>query len=262
MKKHSVAFAAVILATGILLAACGSSSNQSTLAKVKSDGTIAFGTEGTYSPFSYHDPKTKKLTGYDVEVARAVAEKMGVKAEFVESTFDAIFAGLTSNRFDAVGNQVTVTPERQKLYSFSEPYTVSEGVIVVKADNSKITSLADLKGLTTAQSSTTTFAKIAKDAGAKVESVEGFPQEIALVKQGRVDAVINDKLAVLQYLASTGDTDVKIAGTAGEKTEQAFAFRKKDGALATAVNKALDELRADGTLAKISEKYFQEDVSN
>lgn len=261
MKKRSVVLVAAMLAVLTLLAACGGGSSQSTLDKVKAGGVIKIGTEGTYSPFSYHDKETNKLTGYDVEVARAVGKKMGVKVEFVESTFDAIFAGLTSDRFDAVGNQVTVTPERQKLYSFSEPYTVSEGVIVVKSDNTKVKSLADLKGLTSAQSTTTTFAKLAKDAGAKVQGVEAFPQAITLVKQGRVDAVINDKLAVLEYLASTKETEVKIVGTAGEETKQAFAFRKKDTALAKAFNKALDELRADGTLAKISEKYFQSDVS-
>lgn len=260
MKKRSLALAATVLAVLTLLAACGGS-DQSTLDKVKSEKVIKIGTEGTYSPFSYHDKTTNKLTGYDVEVSRAVGKKMGVKVEFVESTFDAIFAGLTSNRFDAVGNQVTVTPERQKLYAFSEPYTVSEGVIVVKADNTKVKSLADLKGLTSAQSTTTTFAKLAKDAGAKVQAVEAFPQAITLVKQGRVDAVINDKLAVLEYLASTKETEVKIVGTAGEKTEQAFAFRKKDTALSREFNKVLDELRADGTLAKISKKYFKEDVS-
>lgn len=260
MKKRSFAIAAAIVVSAAVLSACGGSSKP-TLDQIKSDGVIKFGTEGTYAPFSYHDEKTKNLTGYDVEVSRAVAQKLGVKAQFVESTFDSIFAGLTSNRFDAVGNQVTVTPERQKLYTFSAPYTVSTGVIVVKADNTKITSLADLKGLTTAQSATTTFAKLAKDAGANVQAVEGFAQEIALIKQGRVDAVINDKLAVLQYLATTGDKGVKIAGTAGEMTQQAFAFRKNDTALAAAVNKALDELRADGTLARISEKYFRADVS-
>lgn len=260
MKKRSLAFAVVILTMVSVLAACGGS-DKPTLDKVKSDGVIKIGTEGTYSPFSYHDKTTKKLTGYDVEVAKAVAKKMGVKAEFVESTFDSIFAGLTSDRFDVVGNQVTVTPEREKLYKFSEPYTVSEGVIVVKAGNNKVKSVGDLKGLTSAQSSTTTFAKLAKDAGAKIEPVEAFPLAIAQVKQGRVDVVINDKLAVLEYLASTKDTGVKIVAPIGEKTEQAFAFRNNDATLAKAFNKALDQLRADGTLAKISEKYFKADVS-
>ena len=261
MKKRSVAFAAVILVTVTLLTACSSDSSTSTLDKVKADGSITFGTEGTYPPFTYHDAKSHNLVGYDVEVATAIAKKIGLKAKFAETTFDSIFAGLTSKRFDAVANQVTINPERQKLYSFSDPYTVSGGVIVVKSDNTTIKSVADLKGLTTAQSATTTFAKTAEAAGAKLEAVEGFAQAITLVKQGRVDATINDSLAVLQYLKTTGDTDVKIAAQTGDTAKQAFAFRKGDTTLTAAFNKALAELQADGTIAKISDKYFGKDVS-
>lgn len=262
MKKRSVVLVAAMLAVLTLLAACGGGSSQSTLDKVKADGTITFGTEGTYPPFSYHDAKSHKLIGYDIDVATAVAKKLGVKAKFAETTFDSIFAGLTSKRFDGVANQVTINPERQKLYSFSDPYTVSSGVIVVKAGNNKIKTVQDLKGLTTAQSATTTFAQTAKEAGAKLEAVEGFAQAITLVKQGRVDATINDSLAVLQYFKTTNDTGVKIAGSAGgDVSKQAFAFRKGDKSLTTAVNKALAELQADGTLAKISAKYFGKDVS-
>lgn len=261
MKKRSSALAAVILAIVALLAACGSSSNQSTLDKVKAAGTITFGTEGTYPPFTYHDPKTQKLVGYDVELATAVAKKLGLKAKFAETTFDSIFVGLTSKRFDVVANQVTENPERAKLYSLSDPYTVSRGVIVAKADNISITSLADLKGLTTAQSATTNFAQTAKKAGAKLEAVEGFAQAITLVKQGRVDATVNDSLAVLQYLKTTNDTSVKIVAETGDTAKQVFAMRKGDTTLTTAFNKALAELQADGTVARISDKYFGKDVS-
>jgi ABC-type amino acid transport substrate-binding protein len=260
MKKRSLVLTALVVPVLAILSACGGSS-QSTLDKVKADGVITFGTEGTYPPFTYHDAKTQKLVGYDVEVATAVAKKMGVEAKFAETTFDSIFAGLTSKRFDAVANQVTENPERAKLYSLSDPYTVSEGVIVVKADNTKVKSDADLKGLTTAQSATTTFAKTAKEAGAKLEAVEGFSQAITLVKQGRVDATINDNLAVLQYLKTTNDTDVKIVAKTGDVAKQVFAARKDDKTLTTAFNKALADLQADGTLARISEKYFGKDVS-
>lgn len=261
MKKRSLAVVAAVVMVFGALAACSGSSNESTLDRVKADGVIKIGTEGTYSPFTYHDTKTSKLVGYDVEVAKAVAKKIGVKTKFVETTFDSIFAGLTSKRFDVVANQVTENPEREKLYALSEPYTVSEGVIVVKADNTTVKSLADLKGLTSAQSATSNWAQVAKDAGAKVEAVEGFTQAITLVKQGRVDAIVNDNLAVLEYLNTTHDTGVKIVAKTGDTAKQVFAFRKGDTTLATAFNKALDELRADGTLAAISQKYFQEDVS-
>ena len=102
---------------------------------------------------------------------------------------------------------------------------------------------------------------MATDAGAKVEAVEGFAQAITLVKQRRVDATVNDNLAVLEYLKTTSDTDVKIAAETGDTSEQVFALRHEDGELRDAINQALDELRADGTLPQISEKYFDTDVS-
>ena len=253
---------AVLAAVAVLLTACGGGSDEasSDLARVKEAGVLKVGTEGTYSPFSYHDPKTNELVGYDVEVIDAVAKKLGVEAEYVETPWDAIFAGLTSQRFDVVANQVTRNEERQGLYGLSDTYTVSEGVIATRADDSSVSSLADLKGKKSAQSLTSNWAKVAKDAGADVESVEGFTQAITLLKQKRVEATVNDNLAVLDYQKSTGDTSVKIAAKTGDISEQVVATRKGSD-LVAAVNKALAELKADGTLKAISEKYFQTDVS-
>ena len=224
-----------------------------------SSDTLRVGTEGTYSPFSFQGPDGK-LTGYDIEVVSAVAAKLGKKVEFVQTPFDTIFAGLEAKRYDLVANQVTITDERKAKYDLSEPYTVSEGVIVTRADDSSITSLADLKGKTTAQSATSNWAQVARDAGANVEAVEGFVQAIQLLKDGRVDATVNDTLAVGEYQRTNNDAGIKIAGTTGDTSEQAFAARKDSGLIAD-VNKALDQLRADGTLKQISEKYFGSDVS-
>ena len=157
-------------------------------------------------------------------------------------------------------NQVTKNDERQGLYGLSTPYTISKGVIATRADDSSIASLADLKGRKSAQSLTSNWAQVAKDAGAKVEGVEGFTQAVTLLKQKRVDATVNDNLAVLDYQKSTGDTSVKIAARTGDVSEQVVATRK-DSDLVAAVNKALADLKADGTLKTISEKYFQADVS-
>lgn len=254
--------AALVAALAVLLTACGGggSDSASDLTRVKEAGVLKVGTEGTYSPFSYHDPKTNTLVGYDVEVAAAVAKKLGVKVEYVETPWDAIFAGLTSKRFDLIANQVTRNPQREGLYGLSDTYTVSEGVIATRADDSSVSSLADLKGKKSAQSLTSNWAQVAKDAGADVESVEGFTQAITLLKQKRVEATVNDNLAVLDYQKSTGDTSVKIAAKTGDISEQVVATRKGSD-LVAAVNKALAELKADGTLKAISEKYFQTDVS-
>lgn len=228
------------------------------------DGRVVrVGTEGTYPPFTFEDPDTGDLTGYDVDVMKAVAKQAGWRVQFATSQFDAIFGSLDSGRIDAVANQITVNPEREARYRFSEPYTYSRGVIVTAADEDDITTLADLKGKTTAQSETSNWSQVAKDAGAKVVNVDQFSQAATLLAQGRVDAVVNDNIAVLDYLKTSGSDDVKIAGYAGnEVSEQALTFRKDSPQLQREADAALEALREDGTLTRISEKYFGTDVSS
>jgi L-cystine transport system substrate-binding protein len=250
VRRILLCVAAALLAA-VSITGCSSSADADTL---------RVGTEGTYSPFSFQGTDGK-LTGYDIEVVTAVAGKLGKKVEFVQTPFDSIFAGLEAKRFDLIANQVTITDERKAKYDLSQPYTVSEGVIVTRADDSSITSLADLKGKTTAQSSTSNWAGVARDAGANVEAVEGFVQAIQLLKDRRVDATVNDTLAVGDYQRAKNDSTIKVAGKTGDTSEQAFAARKDSGLIAD-VNRALDELRADGTLKTISEKYFGSDVSS
>jgi L-cystine transport system substrate-binding protein len=250
VRRTLLVLAAVLLAA-TTLAGCGGTA---------SSDTLRVGTEGTYSPFSFQGTDGK-LTGYDVEVVTAVAQKLGKKVEFVQTPWDSIFAGLEAKRFDLVANQVTINDERKAKYDLSEPYTVSEGVIVTRADDTSITSLADLKGKTTAQSATSNWATVARNAGANVEAVEGFVQAIQLLKDRRVDATVNDTLAVGDYQRAKNDSTIKVAGKTGDTSEQAFAARKDSG-LIPDVNKALDQLRADGTLKTISEKYFGSDVSS
>jgi cystine transport system substrate-binding protein len=250
------------LAAVLLLAACGGSTEE---AGGDSAGgqreVLRVATEGTYSPFSFHAKGTNELTGYDVEVVEAVAEELGMEVEFSETQFDAIFAGLEADRYDVIANQITINPERQAKYLFSQPYTVSTGVVVTTADDTSVDALEDVKGKTSAQSTTSSFAELARGAGAKVEAVEGFTQAVTLLKQGRVDVTINDSLAVLEYQKSTGDQAIKIAAEIDEQSQQALVFRKDSAELQADVDRALEALRADGTLAEISEEYFGEDVS-
>ncbi|MFH5822234.1 amino acid ABC transporter substrate-binding protein [Georgenia sp. AZ-5] len=266
--RYAIALAATVTAA---LAACSSQpagdgtgaaspEGGSALAEVQESGVLRVGTEGTYAPFTFHDATTNELTGYDIDVVTAVAEKLGVEPEFYETQWDAIFPGLESGRYDVIANQVSVTEERQERYDLSEPYTVSTGVVVTRADNADITSIEDVEGKSAAQSATSNWNDAARAAGANVQAVEGLTQSIALLKDGRIDLTFNDNLAVLDYLRSTGDTEVKIALETGESTEQALAMRKDSGLL-DAVNDALGELREEGTLTEISEKWFGEDVT-
>ena len=248
------ALLAVVLLAALVTAACGPSQNGAE--HPSSPGVLRVGTEGTYAPFSFQDPATGQLAGYDVDVATAVGERLGKKVEFVQTPWDSIFAALEANRFDIVANEVTISPERRAKYDLSEPYSVAEGVVITRADDDSIKSVNDLKGKTVGATITSNWAQVARDAGAKLEPVEGFTQAITLLNQGRVDAVVNDSIAFHAYQAETNDQSVKIGATIDEKSEQAFAARKNSGMLPD-LNKALDELKADGTLAKISDKYLK-----
>ncbi|MCW2758234.1 MAG: transporter substrate-binding protein [Nocardioidaceae bacterium] len=263
MRRLVYAAGAVPLLLALVLGALLSGLVTSSPARAADPGPVVrVGTEGTYPPFSYVDSGTGKLTGYDIEVIEAVAKKAGWTLQFTQAPFDSIFPALDANRIDVVANQVSINPEREAQYLFTAPYTYSHGVIVTAKGNTSIKTLADLKGKTTAQSLTSNWAEVAKKAGANVQAVEGFAQAAELLKQGRVDAIVNDNIAVLDYQQSTGSTDVKIAGNAGDDvSKQAFAFRKSDGALRDQADKALAALAKDGTLAKISKSYFGKDVS-
>ncbi len=250
--------AVALLATVLAAAACGApDSNKSD--RIQSAGVLRVGTEGVYAPFSYHD-QSGQLVGYDVDVAKAVGQRLGVPVEFVETPWDSMFAALEANRFDIVANQVTINDERKAKYDLSDPYAIGQGVIVTRADDASITSLADLKGKVAAENPTSNWAELARTNGARVESVDGFAQAIKLLNQGRVDVVVNDSIAVYQYLAETGDKSVKIGAQTDQKSEQGFAARKDSGLLPE-LNKALKDLSADGTLSSISQKYLKANVS-
>lgn len=260
MRTFKPVAALAAAAAFLSLAACAAGAPTS-LDAVRDEGTIVVGTEGTYRPFSFHENGVGDLTGYDVEITEAVADKLGVEVQFEEAQWDALFAGLNAGRFAMVANQVSVTPEREGSYEFSEPYTVSPGVIVVREGDSAITSFADLAGKTTAQSLSSNWYTLAQENGASVEAVEGWAQSVSLLEQGRVDATVNDRLTFLDYMLQTPDAPIQVAAETDDPALMAFAFAKDNTELRDAVNAALKELRDDGTLAEISMKYFGEDVS-
>lgn len=230
------------------------------LEAVKSAGALKIGTEGTYAPFTYHD-ESGKLVGFDVEIGEAVAQKLGVKAEFLEGKWDGLIAGLDANRYDAVINQVGITEERKKKYDFSEPYIASKAVLIVKSDNAEIKDFPDLKGKNSAQSLTSNFGKLAQASGAELIGTDGFDQSIQLVLTGRADATINDSLSFLDFKKKKPDAPVKIAAEQANADYSGIIVRKGEPELLDAINKALTEIKADGTYETISQKYFGADVS-
>jgi len=254
-------FAKILATVGVLQAALLSSAFAGeNLDAIKAAGVIKIGTEGTYAPFTYHD-KDNKLVGFDVEIGEAVAQKLGVKPEFVEGKWDGLIAGLDSNRYDAVINQVGITEERQKKFNFSNPYIVSKVVLIVSDKDDTIKDFADLKDKKSAQSLTSNYGKLAKDAGAELVATDGFDQSIQLVLTGRADATLNDSLSFLDFKKQKPDAPVKVVAEKENADASGIIVRKGDDDLVAALNKALDEIKADGTYDKISQKYFGQDVS-
>ena len=227
------------------------------LAKIKAAGALRVGTEGNYSPFTYRDAKGE-LVGFDVEIAQEIAKRLGVKAAFTEGPWDGLIAGLDANRYDAVINEVTITEARKAKYDFSDPYVATKAVLIVRSDNSKIKSFADLKGKKAVANLTTTYAQLARDNGASVVSSD-LPFD--LVSQKRADATINDRLFFLDYLKQKPDAPLKIVAEHAEVDYQGVIVRKGNPELTAAINKALADMKASGKYLEISKKYFGEDVS-
>jgi L-cystine transport system substrate-binding protein len=279
MKKFSIRLI-LLLSVLILLAACGNANKgnssgsdptkgnsdsekitEDLLTKIQNEGKLVIGTEGTYPPFSFHDDKGE-LTGFDVEIAREITKRLGVEPEFLETQWDAIFAGLDSKRFDMIANQVGIREDRIEKYDFSEPYITSSAVLITNTSNKDVTSFEDIKGLKSAQSLTSNYADTARSYDAEIVGVEGFNQAIELLNSKRVDVTINDKLSFLDFKKHKPDAPVQIVATADDASQSGLMFRKGNETLVNEVNKALNEMVEDGTYLKISEKWFGEDVLN
>ena len=273
MKRRALL---TLAASTLLLAACSQSNTNDAdttgkasdgsselLQRVNSGGTINVGTEGTYPPFTYHD-ESGKLTGYDVEVTRAVADKMGVKVEFKETQWDAMLAGLDSKRFDMVANQVSLTtPERMAKYDKATAYSWSGAVVLAPKDDSRYGSWEALKGLRSAQSLSSNYGELAERYQAEIVPVDGMAQAVELVKQGRADFTMNDNLAVLDYLKKFPNSglEIKLVAPASEQRGSGLILRKGDDAVVAKIDEAMAALQADGTLTKISQEFFGADIS-
>jgi len=258
----------IILTAALLLslAACGTSKDKektagkNMLEQVKDKGEVTIGTEGTYAPFTFHD-KAGKLTGFDVEIAEEVFKRLKIKPKFVETKWDGMIAGLDAKRYDMVANEVAIRPERLQKYDMSDPYIASKAVLIVKNDNKDIKSLDDLKGKKVGQSLDSNYRKIAEDHGATNTVVEGFNQAIDLLTSGRIDATINDNLSYLDLKKQRPELPIKTVYSEPNATKNAFLFRKGGKELVSEVNKALADMKKDGTYLKISKKWFGTDVS-
>ena len=275
MKRRTfISMMSVMAAAGVLtLSGCSNSSistaasagasSADQLAAIQASGKLIVALEGAWQPWSYHD-ESDTLVGYDVEVSRAIAEKLGVEPEYVESDWDSLFAGLDAGRFDMVCNGVEVTDERALTYDFTTPYGYIHTALAVRKDNDEIKTFEDLKGKTTANSLASTYMELAESYGATVQGIDTLEETIQLLTAGRIDATLNADVSFYDYLNVHPDADFKLVAQTEDASHVAIPVRKGDdsASLLEAINTAIEELRADGTLKALGEKYFGQDISS
>ena len=273
MKRRTfISLMGVMAAAGVLgLTGCSSKDTAASIASsatlnkldsIQKSGKLVVALEGAWQPWSYHD-SSDTLVGYDVEVSRAIAEKLGVEPEYVESDWDSLFAGLDAGRYDMVCNGVEVTEERAKTYDFTTPYGYIHTALAVRKDNEDIHSFEDLKGKTTANSLASTYMELAESYGATVQGIDTLEETIQLLTAGRIDATLNADVSFYDYLNVHPEADFKLVAQTAEASHVAIpVLKSEDTAYLDALNTAIEELRADGTLKTLSEKYFGQDISS
>lgn len=262
MKRMIAVMLAVFMLASVLTMAVSAKGSDDLLETIQERGTIIVGLEGDWAPWSYVD-ENDELTGYDVEVAKAIADKLGVEIQIVPGEWDGLFAGMDAGRYDMVVNGVEVTEERANKYDFSTPYAYIRTALIVKGDNDSIKTFEDLKGKKTANSIASTYMNLAESYGATCYGVSTLDETLTMVLQGRVDATLNAIVSFTDYMAQHPDSNLKVVATTEEASNVAIPMRKGDetASLREAVNKAIDELREDGTLSELSTRFFGEDIS-
>ena len=229
---------------------------------------VRIGTEGAYPPFNFTD-SAGELQGFDVDVAKALCEKMEVTCEFVAQDWDGIIPALQANKYDAIIASMSITDERKKQVDFTNKYYNTPPAIAVAADSDITvdgTNIDALKGKTIGAQSSTTHSNYAeqKIEGATVRLYPTPAEAQADLEAGRIDAIIDDVVVLDEYAKKT-EGKVKLAGTLtpdpvinGEGA--GIAIRKGETELRDKFNKAIDDIRADGTYETIQKKYFEFDV--
>lgn len=260
MRKFKVVVVALLV---LILAVCPAlADGEDQLAAIKAKGEIVVATEGAWAPWTYHDEQGN-LVGFDVEVAKAIADKLGVTATFAETEWDGIFAGLDAGRYDIAANGVEVTDERAEKYNFTTPYGYIRTALIVRGDNDDITSFEDLAGKHTANSIASTYMTLAESYGATAVGVDTLDQTIQMVLSGRADATLNAEVSFYDYMAVHPDANIKVVALTDDASRVSIPVRKdeKSASLLEAINQAIAELDEEGELSRISEKYFGKDIT-
>ncbi|MFS2327760.1 ABC transporter substrate-binding protein [Brucella sp. H1_1004] len=255
--KSLIAVAAVAIAATFSIAPVQADE----LAKLKDAGKMRIAMSGQYPPFSFTNEQNE-VVGFDVAIGSAIADRLGVKPEIVTTPFDGIIAGLLAKKYDAVVASMTITPEREKAVDFVGPYYHAGRTVVVK-ESSPVQKLEELNGKTVGVTMGDAHEKWAKAQGdLTVRTYKGLPEMLIDLDAGRLDALVMDSIPVMIAVKETGQK-VRILETPnidGAREALGIAIRKNNPELKAAMQKALDDMLADGTYEKISMEWIGSDI--
>ena len=265
MKKLSIAMLSMVLAGSMLLTACGggntqatedtgSDTQQSETAENTEGGVLRMGTNATFPPYEYVD-ENNEVAGIDADIAAAIADKLGMELEITDMAFDSLIPALQSDTIDIVLAGMTVDPERAESVNFTDSYATGVQVIIVP-EGSDIASPDDLEGKNIGvQTGTTGDLYCTDDYGQEfVKQFDNGPLAVAALLNGQIDCVVIDNEPAKNYVAA--NEGLKILDTAFANEDYAAALAKEDTELYEQVNTAIQELKEDGTIASIIEKYI------
>lgn len=248
------------MALVFVLSACGGGANSNVL---------RVGVDDSYPPMEYKDKDGKTTIGFDIDVATELAKRLGKSGvKFVSNDWTGIFDALETDKFDVIISSVSINEDRKKNHSLTNAYIANKLVIVTSNKTTDIKSLEDLKGKKVGTQAGTTsedFVKGLIDEGKfDKNDLQTYPlvtQPFMDLEAGRIDAIMVDIVVAKYYIANNKDK-FTVAWESPEAEPMAFCFKKKDGELRDKVNGILAEMQKDGTMKKISEKWFGEDVTS
>lgn len=228
------------------------------LAKIKESGVLRIAMSGQYPPFNFVNEQNE-VVGFDPAIGTEIATRMGLKTEIVTTAWDGIIGGLLANKYDAVVGSMSITEERDKVIDFVGPYYNTKRAIFTKA-GSDITTVAQLETAKVGVTLGETHEQWARDQGYDIKTYKGLPELLLELQNGRVDVIVNDSIPVMLAMKA-GQYDLSvITDPSAEPIGAGIAIREGSPELAAAMQKALDEMMADGTYLKIAEEWVGGDI--
>ncbi|MBK5242921.1 ABC transporter substrate-binding protein [Clostridium sp.] len=256
MKKIMAIILTVTMA-GALLAGCGTKTeNLNSLEAVQKSGKLTVGLDDSYPPMEFRDSKNE-LVGFDIDLGDEIGKKLGVETEFTSTDFNGIILALTSAKFNIIISGMSITDERKESIDFSDTYVMGGQVIAIRQGDTSIKNIEDLNAKVVAcqLGSTGDTAATAMEGLKEVKRYDKITEAFQELSSERVDAVVMDAQVGGYYVAKKPGEYEVLKDVISEEP-MGIGFKKEDEELRVAIQKALDELKADGTLSELSVKWF------